>query len=102
MRRDGRQSLVHQPHVGIQVGRKRPGEIDCVIGGCSVSTRKCERKSDDNFESFEFGHNPGDPQAIRTIFGACDRLDGRREHPVQVGAAHTDPYLADVDADPHA
>ena len=101
MRRNSRQSLVHQAHVGVQVGRKRSGEIDGVTGGCRVSARKCERKSDDNFESSEFCHNPGDPQAIRTIFGACDRLDRRGQHAVQIGTADADPHLADIDADPH-
>ena len=102
MRRDGRQSLVHQPHLGIQFGRERPGEIDCIAGGCSVCARKSKRKSDDNLESSEFIHNPGYPQAICTIFGACDGLDRRGQHPVQVGSTHADPHLADVDPDPHA
>lgn len=67
-----------------------------------MSTRKRKRKSHDNFESSDFSNNSGDPQTICTIFGACDGLDGCREHPVQVGAAHADPHFADVDADSHA
>ena len=67
MRGDRRQSLVDQSHVCVEIGRERSGEIDCVTGGCGVSARKSKRKSDDNLESSEFSHNPGDPQAIRTI-----------------------------------